>query len=494
MAIYGSRTAACRVALLCLAAATALALGVAPRAEADGCGTQLPRPGAPAVTCPPQASFTYDPASSPSEPIAPGTSLDFNASGSKGTDGGPVALYEWDWGTGSYGPASGSPLAAHTFSTRGVYTVGLRITDSSSPAETATTTRTVYVGAPPAPSFTVDRQSTSLHETVTFSGTASEPGYSGPFTYRWDFDGDGTYDDSTSGATAAHVYSVAGSYTPTVEVTDDIGVTGTYALPSPIVASNQPPTARLALSASSIPAGGTITLDGSASSDADSGGGLTYAWDLDGDGGFEMAAAPAVMAHAFPNPGVYDIHVRVTDVDGGSAIATATLTVTGAGGDAGGGAGNGTIDGGGALGPSDIAGGASANGTGSAIGAGSTSSNAFTAGLAGSSIQRLKTVGKRGLVVTCTASRAATCSATAWISAKDARRLRLRVRGKQPVKLGASSVNVLPTRGAPLTLKISGQALRALRRTRTLRVTVQGMARDAAGTSAKLSRAVIVRR
>ena len=495
MAILGSRKAMHRVAALVVAAATVPTLWLAPSAAADGCSTNLTRLQAPALACPPVAAFDPTPASSPSAPLTPGSSVDFDASASRGGDGAVISTYEWDWdGDGVYDQSSSSPLASHSFALRGAYTVGLRVTDSNTPPATATATHTVYVGAPPTPSFTVDRQATSLHQAVTFTGTATEPGYGGAFTYRWDFDGDGTYDDSASGATATHVYGAAGSYTPTVEVTDDIGVTATYTLPTPIVASNQPPTAQLALSASTIPAGGTITLDGSASSDADSGGALTYAWDLDGDGGFEMAAAPGVIAHSFPNPGVYNIHLRVTDVDGGSGVATATLTVTAPGG---GGGGNGTIDGGGPLGTGDTGdGSASGSGNGTAVGSGpgSGSASGFTAGLSGSAIQKLKVVRKRGLVLTCSASRAATCSVTAWISAKDAKRLGLRVRGKRPVKVGGGSARVVAKRTAQLALKAAGPAMRALARARTLRISVQGTARDGSGATAALVRAIVVRR
>ncbi len=476
--------------VLVLVATSALLLALAPSAGADGCGTQLPRRGTPAVICPAQASFTYAPSSSPSAPVAPGDSVDFDGTASKGADGASVATYEWDWGTGTFGSTSASPVATHVFATRGAYVVRLRITDTGAPAATSTTARTVYVGAAPTASFTADRQATSQHQAVNFSGTASEPGYAGPFSYRWDFDGDGTYDDSASGASAAHVYATAGSYSPKVEVTDDIGVTATYTLPAPIVASNQPPVARVSLSASSVPAGGSITLDGFASSDADSGGALTYAWDLDGDGGFEMAVAPAVISHSFPNPGLYNIHLRVTDVDGGTGVASATLTVTAPSG-----GGNGTIDGGGPLGTGgDGSGTGTGTGAGTGPGSGPTSSNAFTAGLAGSAIQKVKAVRKRGLVLSCTASRAATCSVAAWISAKVARRLSLRVRGKRPVKLGSASAKVLPRRATTLALKAKGQLGSVLRRTTTLRITVQGTASDGSGHTTGLRRAVIVRR
>ncbi len=470
-----------------------LGLALAPSARAD-CAPQLTRVSAPAaVDCPPSAAFSHSPPTSPAAPAPSGTTFTFDASASRGTNNGAVAIteYAWDWNDdGVYDDMAATPTASHAFASRGAYPVKLRVTDAG--AATATAVVTVYVGSPPTASFTASSTTTSLHAPVGFDASASAAETGGSISsYEWDWTGDGSYDATTAVPNTTHVYSTAGSYSPKLRVTDDIGLTASYTLPSPIVASNQTPVARLSLSASVIPAGGTITLDGSASSDADSGGALAYAWDLDGDGGFEMAAAPAVMAHSFPNPGVYNIHLRVTDVDGGSAVATATLTVTAPPG-----GGNGTIDGGGALGTDEGPASATGTGIGSAPGSGvgAASSNAFTAGLAGSPIQKLKTVSKRGLVLTCTASRAATCSVAAWIAAKDAKRLGLRVRGKRPVKLAAGSAKVLAQRTAALQLKAGGQLLRALRRARTVRITVQGAASDGSGRSAPLTRAVIVRR
>jgi hypothetical protein len=77
-----------------------------------------------------------------------------------------------------------------------------------------------------------------------------------------------------------------------------------------------------------------LTLDASASVDADSGAGdtLSYAWDLDNNGSFETGAAgPTLVRTAAqlgnPGPGTYDIAVRVTDSNGATDTATTTYTV-----------------------------------------------------------------------------------------------------------------------------------------------------------------------
>jgi hypothetical protein len=82
----------------------------------------------------------------------------------------------------------------------------------------------------------------------------------------------------------------------------------------------------------SVPEGGSLALDGSASSDAD-GTVASYEWDFDYDGvSFDVDAAgvaPTFSAAALDGPSSRTIALRVTDDDGAvSAIVTASLAVT----------------------------------------------------------------------------------------------------------------------------------------------------------------------
>ena len=57
---------------------------------------------------------------------------------------------------------------------------------------------------------------------VTFTCQAHDP--DGSITsYRWDFDGDGTFDKETTTGTVTHTYTKAGVYNATVTVFDDKG-------------------------------------------------------------------------------------------------------------------------------------------------------------------------------------------------------------------------------------------------------------------------------
>ena len=67
----------------------------------------------------------------------------------------------------------------------------------------------------------------ALPAAVTFDAHFTD-GASTEASYAWDFDGDGTVDDTVSGATPTYTYETAGVYTPKVEVTID-GVSRTIA-------------------------------------------------------------------------------------------------------------------------------------------------------------------------------------------------------------------------------------------------------------------------
>jgi glucose/arabinose dehydrogenase len=87
---------------------------------------------------------------------------------------------------------------------------------------------------------------------------------------------------------------------------------------------NQPPIAAADANPTSGPAPLTVAFDGSASSDPD-GDALTYAWDLDGDGAFDDAAA-ATAGFTYTQPGTYTATLRVTDPSGASGTSSVSIS------------------------------------------------------------------------------------------------------------------------------------------------------------------------
>jgi glucose/arabinose dehydrogenase len=79
---------------------------------------------------------------------------------------------------------------------------------------------------------------------VSFDGTASsDPDVGDALSYDWDLNGDGLYDDSTQ-PQPTYLYSVPGTYTVRLKVTDSSGVSD-ISTPLTIAANNTPPTATI---------------------------------------------------------------------------------------------------------------------------------------------------------------------------------------------------------------------------------------------------------
>ncbi|OGO54947.1 MAG: hypothetical protein A2V85_11230 [Chloroflexi bacterium RBG_16_72_14] len=104
--------------------------------------------------------------------------------------------------------------------------------------------RIAYPGAgnqAPTAAMTATPSSGPAPLDVAFSGAGSSDPEGGALTYAWDLDGDGAYDDAT-GVTASWTYTVAGSVTAGLRVTDPQAATGTTStLISVGSAPNTPP-------------------------------------------------------------------------------------------------------------------------------------------------------------------------------------------------------------------------------------------------------------
>jgi PKD repeat protein len=140
---------------------------------------------------------------------------------------------------------------------------------------------------------------------VFFSGSASEAGSSPITQYAWNF-GDGT---SGSGITVSHTYSQPGSYTVTLTVTNEQGLTSSASL---LIQIRQPATVTADISA---PDQGTVgqSVDFDGSDSSTSSGSITeYQWNF-GDG---TTASGEQVSHTYDQPGDYTVSLEVTTSGG----------------------------------------------------------------------------------------------------------------------------------------------------------------------------------
>ncbi len=154
---------------------------------------------------------------------------------------------------------------------------------------------------------------------VSFSGAGSTGPAGVTLSYAWTF-GDGT---TGTGITAAHTYTVIGTYLATLTVSGSNGTSNSKTVTITASDNNLPPVAV----ASATPLSGLspllVTFDASLSTDPN-GDVLTYAWTF-GDGTSGTGAKPT---HTYSAAGIFTATVAVSDGRGGSAQATVKITVT----------------------------------------------------------------------------------------------------------------------------------------------------------------------
>jgi PKD repeat protein len=119
----------------------------------------------------------------------------------------------WNWIFGD-GTTSTEQNPQHTYTESGTYAVALTATNAAG-SDTETKTGYIIVGQTPAASFTASPASGTWPLTVQFTDTSTNS----PTTWVWDF-GDGS---SSTIQNPSHTYSIFGTYTVSMVVTNQYG-------------------------------------------------------------------------------------------------------------------------------------------------------------------------------------------------------------------------------------------------------------------------------
>lgn len=209
--------------------------------------------------------------------------VNVDASASSDPDG-SIAEYIWEWGDDTMGAGM---IASHTYAMAGIYTVILTVVDNM--GATGATMQDVQVFEKPneIPVAAFDATVTELVVDVDASGSTDD---SLIVAYDWTW-GDGT---SGNGMVASHTYSMPGTYTITLTVTDDDGATDSISHDvMPYIIVDEPPVAFFTASVSGL----TVTVDASLSTD-DNG---IVSWDWDwGDG---TSGSGVIASHTYSTGG-----------------------------------------------------------------------------------------------------------------------------------------------------------------------------------------------
>jgi len=194
----------------------------------------------------PQPKFSYDPAN----PIE-GEQIQFDASSSFDSDGSIVA-WQWDFGDGNV--ASGE-VVQHAYSVAGTYKVTLTVTDNDGASRSVykyITVNSPGTNIPPVAKFEVSKTIVVVNEEVSFDASSSYDSDGSIVFYRWDWNGDGTYDNEYTQPYATHTFNEAGEYTVTLQVEDNNGSTNTYSIPIEVVGEGENPRLLITLGVSNI--------------------------------------------------------------------------------------------------------------------------------------------------------------------------------------------------------------------------------------------------
>jgi|GEM_PF-3016537 len=157
---------------------------------------------------------------------------------------------------------------------------------------------------------------------IRFSGSRSKDYTGSPLTFAWTFGDGGT----GSGVELSHTYAAGGTYTVTLTVTNQSGLSGTTTTTATVTGTGpaKPPVASAGGPYSGV-AGKAVAFNGTGSSDP-GGLSLTYAWAF-GDGSSGTGVSPV---HTYVSPGSYTATLTVTNSASLSSSSTASVTIAAA--------------------------------------------------------------------------------------------------------------------------------------------------------------------
>jgi PKD repeat protein len=229
--------------------------------------------------------------------------------------------YTWNYGDGT--TSNTQTGATHTYNNQGTYTTTLTIKDSNNNIATANcgTITTTYPMQPITGTCNIDPTNGLTPLTVSFSVPVS--GGMRPYTYTYNYES--TKTSYNQGSLSTYTYMAAGTYNPTVIITDAVGTTKTLTCPT-IKVNNQIP--QLTATCNVNPKTGTKPLNTQFNITATGGfGSYTYYWNF--KDGTTQTTTQNIQTHTYNNIGTYLATVNITDNSGKNIkITCPQITVT----------------------------------------------------------------------------------------------------------------------------------------------------------------------
>jgi serine protease len=297
--------------------------------------------------------------------VTAGSTVTLDGSGSSVPGGRSITGYQWtlDSGAGIAAFSGATNAATARLATTGAGTVTARLTITDSTGQQASSTVSVTVNLPAAPTVNILAANTVVPagSSVSFDGSGSAAATGGSIaSYRWAVTSNTALASITAGSTAA-IATVgtagngSGVFTVTLTVTDSFGQQASAS--STVTVTAVQPTAAIASAASTLDIGASLVLDGSGST-APSGRSIaSYQWALTSGSGFAAFSGVTTGSTATLTgsaAGAVVVQLTVTDSAGAQgtrslSLQVAPAAVSGGGGTGATGGGASTGGGGGAL-------------------------------------------------------------------------------------------------------------------------------------------------
>jgi thiol-disulfide isomerase/thioredoxin len=267
-------------------------------------------------------------------------SVSFDATASYDPDG-TIAEYLWDFnGNGIYGeePFTGDPSTpTYKYDKTGIFQVRCKVRDNGGKSDISDPVQVKCVldtNTPPTATAEATTPTTiNEDETVGFDASASTDIDGTIVDFQWDFNGDGTYGDTFTGPMDKPLatFPDPGTYYVDLRVIDDDGGVDTLDKKIKVIATNvliDPVAHSQATTTTDINNCGSVTFDGSASTDLD-GTVEQYLWDFNGDGTFGDAYDSGTDVNPTKSftVGTWDVMLKVIDNEGLFNITTDPVTI-----------------------------------------------------------------------------------------------------------------------------------------------------------------------
>ncbi|MBK8952383.1 MAG: PKD domain-containing protein [Chitinophagaceae bacterium] len=212
-----------------------------------------------------------------------------------------ISTYFWDFGNGQT-ITGGSVNAASNYINSGAYTVQLITTDINGCRDTIIKTNYIRINGPVAGFNPVNAAGCS-GLTTTFTDLSTTDGVNALTNWQWNF-GDGNV-QSYAAPPFQHTYSVVGTFSVQLIVTDAAGCKDSITLQNAIVTTDPAPNF---VTADTLTCpGATVTFTNTSTPS-----GLTSYWEF-GDGGSSTIYSPT---HSYTSTGTYIVKLIVTDIYG----------------------------------------------------------------------------------------------------------------------------------------------------------------------------------